>query len=221
MALKNCEEHKHEGIGIFNIGNTFFKRCQFHFLSEQGKSTSQMNSCAGLSPLPLKNCSTLALRKKAGKNHKTEWTNSLTACTQRLGSVLTDPNFILGCTRRRTCPASPGSGSCPSWKRLHTARPSLKELQLTPTRRKAQLQQHNPWFPLRWRSHTEIGKITVKLLFPPNLQPCVETQALKITVWNAQNPTQGTSSPWHHQMKNHDPRLLHWKTTRSQQAHSA
>lgn len=179
-----------------------------------------MTSGARLPPRPLKKHTAFGLRKEAGKTHKTEWTNSLIACTHRLGNqkrFLTDPNFDLDFTRRRTCPAMVVAHA-PAGRGRAQPEGSLKELQLTPTRRKAQLQQLNPWLPLRWCSHTEIG-YTVKLLFPSNLQPCVETQILKITLWNAQNIKQGTSSLRHHQMKNHDHRLLHWKTRRSQQAH--
>lgn len=102
------------------------KRCQLHFLSGQGKSTSQTTSGVELPSLPLKKKSiTFALRKEAEKTHKTEGTNSLIACTQRLGNqkrFLTDPNFDLAFTRRRTCPATPCGGLCHSRKRLHRAR---------------------------------------------------------------------------------------------------
>lgn len=117
-------------------------------------------------------------------------------------------------------PSHPMQWLMPSRKGPHRLEGSQNELQLTPNRRKAQLQQHNPWHPLRWCSHKEIGH-TVKLLFPPNLQSCVETQPLKITLWKAQNLKRGTSSLWHHQVKNHDHRSLHGKTMRSQQAHGA
>lgn len=206
MSLRNCEEHRHESREkYFQHRKDVFQEVPASLFKWAGKIYQPNNVwCWIASTSTKKNVPPLLPERKQKKNLKIEGTNSLIACTSRLGKqkrFLTDPNFDLGFTRRRTCPATSRSGLCPSRKRPCTATRQPEGAELTPTSRKAQLQQHNPWLPLRSHSHKEIG-YTVELLFLPNLQPYVETWTAKITLWNAQNLKRGTSSLQHHQMKN-------------------
>lgn len=223
MSLRNCEEHRHESREkYFQHRKDVFQEVPASLFKWAGKIYQPNNVwCWIASTSTKKNVPPLLPERKQKKNLKIEGTNSLIACTSRLGKqkrFLTDPNFDLGFTRRRTCPATSRSGLCPSRKRPCTATRQPEGAELTPTSRKAQLQQHNPWLPLRSHSHKEIG-YTVELLFLPNLQPYVETWTAKITLWNAQNLKRDTSSLQHHQMKNPTPGCSTGRW--NQQAHGA
>lgn len=167
----------------------FSKRCQVHILSGQGKSTSQTTSGAGLPPLPLKkNVPPLLSERKQKKTTKLRGQTHWLPAPRRWGTrrdflqILTliwaspedlaQPLHVVACaTAGRGCTGPEGS---------------LEELQLTPTRRKAQLQQHNRGLPLRWHSHR--GWLYCRITLPSQLAALCWNTNIEINTLKCSKP---------------------------------